>query len=88
MPLCDRAMNNVGAESDHDDAQAIKLIFGGIVMGTTTNVLALMLGYPFLVALLCHSLFGILGMGLMLTFNVKRNSLRTDAISNPKGAVS
>lgn len=41
-------------------------IFTGIVAGTLANITALVLGYSFWIGLLCHSLFGALGMGIAL----------------------
>jgi len=45
-------------------------LFAGAAGGLTANVTALIFGYSFWMALLCHSLFGFLTMMLVLSLSI------------------
>lgn len=48
----------------------LRSIFGGVIFGTTANIIMLISGYSFWVGLLCHSVFGAFGMALVLSLSL------------------
>ncbi len=51
----------------------LQSVFAGVVTGTVANVITFYLGYSIWIALLCHSVFGALGMGLVLVLFASRS---------------
>ena len=53
-------------DSFKDRTLLLRSVFGGIIFGIVANVTALLFGHSLGIALLSHSVFGMLGMGLVL----------------------
>jgi hypothetical protein len=63
---------NRNSRPSNGNAMLLQGLFGGIVAGTLANVAMLSLGHSIWVGLLCHSLFGAIGMSLSLAVSLAR----------------
>jgi hypothetical protein len=71
--------------SETDDGAAdsrsvlFQALFAGVVFGTASNIAALCVGHSIWVGLICHSLFGMLGMGLVLGLHLLKRDKPTNS---------
>ncbi len=63
-----------------------RALFAGVVLGTASNIAALYVGYSIWVGLICHSLFGMLGMGLVLGLHLLKRDKPTSNRTQKAGA--
>ena len=54
----------------NDHGLLLRSVFGGILLGTLSNIAIVASGYSIWVGLLCHGVFGAVGMALVLALSV------------------
>jgi hypothetical protein len=70
MPQNDDAMTCSGHTEAHDHVLPLRPVFGGLLFGTLSNIAIIASCYSIWIGLLCHSVFGAMGMVVVLALSV------------------